>query len=174
MYCVWQVVKTPTILFNNPVFVIPPASSLDLITTCFSFLDKICHTKSHCVLLSGDLDDPNFEGKSGLVLKMLFYKQIKMPFLQRRVSWGSHSPLHLSILFSLFVTDSKNLRIGFYDAGVSKLDACHPSVVTEIPVAFHNSSPTTLTSSVTVSMIRGTAVFVFMFSFKLQLATCVK
>jgi hypothetical protein len=125
-------------------------------------------------LLSGDLDDPNFEEKSGLVLKILFYEQIEMLFLQRRVSWGSHSASCLLILFSLFVTDSKNLRIGFHDAGVSKPDACHPPVVTEIPVAFHNSSPTTLTSSDTVNMIWGTAAFVFLFSFKLQLTTCVK
>jgi hypothetical protein len=114
-------------------------------------------------LFSGDLDDPNFQGKSGLVLKMLFYKQIEMLFLQQRVSWGSHSASCLLILFSLFVTASKNLRIGFYDAGVSKPDACHPSVVTEIPVVFHNSSPTTLTSSITVNMIRGKAAF---FSFQ--------
>jgi len=38
-------------------------------------------------LLIGDLDDPTFEGKSGLVLKILFYEQIKMlrEFLQQRV-----------------------------------------------------------------------------------------
>jgi hypothetical protein len=99
--------------------------------------------------------------ESGLIFKILFYKQITMLFLQRRVCWGSHSASCLLILFSWFLTDSKNLRIGFYAASVSKPDACHLSVVTEIPVVFHDSSPTTLTDSVTVNMIRGTAAFVF-------------
>jgi hypothetical protein len=114
-------------------------------------------------LLSGDLDNPNFEGKSGLVLKILFYGQIEKLLLQRRFSWGSHSASCLLILFNLFVIDSKNLRIGFYDAGASKPDACHPSVVTEIPVVFHNSSPTTLTSSVTVNMIGERQLLFFCF-----------
>ena len=94
--------------------------------------------------------------------------------LHRCLSWGSHSASCLLILFSLFVTDSKILRIGFYDAGARKPDACRPSVVTEIPVVFRNSSPTTLTSSVTVNMIRGKAALGFLFYFKVQLTTCVK
>jgi hypothetical protein len=71
-----------------------------------------------------------------------FLKEIKKGFLQRRVSWGSHIASSLLIPFTIFVTNFTNLRTSFYDAGVTKPHACQPSIVIEILVAFHNSSPT--------------------------------
>jgi hypothetical protein len=64
-----------------------------------------------------------------------------MQFISRNVFRDSHSTLRLSTLLTEFLLIPTSALI-FADALVLQPDICHPPVVIEIPLAFHNNNQT--------------------------------